>query len=163
MKRPFGIYLVAVWATISLLFASSALGRVAGEYRESGESMPQWLAYATLAVFAFIVWEVQGLLRLKRIQRWLCVAYFAYWTLAMSWLAVRSLLQQPARPVATVSVWAVLSVANIVSIIYLLRPAFRRFCCEYAAERESMLMRKAAQKRVTHDLKTRGRGNGLAS
>lgn len=75
-KRPPAFWFVAAWCCLAMLIQASYLTRPMKAYQAAGEPIPILWRYLPLAAFAFLVWQMVGLIRLKPFHRWFAVVFF---------------------------------------------------------------------------------------
>jgi hypothetical protein len=137
-----------------MLIQASYLTRPMKAYQAAGEPIPILWRYLPMAAFAFIVWQMVGLIRLKPFHRWFAVVFFISWALALAWnftvtVVIRGSL---AKLFPAAAVFSVLILLNLVSAWYLSRRSLRVFAVQFVAEHEKQLMRNAAQKRMQKEI-----------
>lgn len=156
MKRPRAFILVVLWFSLALLIQVSYLTRPVTTSHAAGETIPEIWYYLPFVALCFGIWQIVGLVQLKRFNRWFAVVFFLWWTATMFWrYAVSAPLASPGRILLFLSMAAIL---NLVSAWYIARRSFREFAVQYVSEKHSRLMRMAAQKRTLADIKSNRRG-----
>ena len=146
-KRPLGIYFVAGWCFVLMLTNSAPLSRLGKPYKAAGQEPPLWIGFLCLVCLVFIIWQAVGLIRLRRLHRWICILFLSLSTVMFGWNAFVICLSFDSAPeILWMAVfWLIFSSLNIASIWYLARPNFRNFCCDFAEEN-----RKAARPDPDH-------------
>jgi hypothetical protein len=160
MKRPIPVYLVTSWLCLGMVFLLGSIGRIATRYQQAGEPIPPFILLLELAVLPLAVWLIWGFIRLRTLERWLCVFFFAYWAIFATWGMARLLLSaDSARPssirvmVVLAVIWLAVFVPNLASIVYLFTGRFREFALWYVGERRREQMQRYAQKQVEKSLR----------
>ena len=135
MKRPVGIYFVALWCGIAMLIQVSKLARLGKTLEMSGHAPVVWMPFLLLFLLAFIVWQIVGLIRLRALQRGISILYFSIWTLVFTWNSIAFGHSAQGKALAFVSLfWLIISGLNIGAVWYLARSRFREFCSEFTKE-----------------------------
>jgi hypothetical protein len=138
-----------------MLIQASYLTRPLKAYRAIGEQPPDLLRYLPLAALLFLIWQMVGLVRLKRFHRWFAVVFFVLWAFSLGWnFAV--LTRSPETNLSrAVPLFSVLILLNLLSAWYLSRRSFRELAVQFVADREKELMRNASQKAVQMEISSR--------
>jgi hypothetical protein len=135
MKRPVSIYLIAAWCFVGLMRQiTSLLYKLAYHIPEDSQGWSQSLYLLGLIL---VIWHTVRLVQLKSFNLWLSIVFFVLSTLTIIWNSFALLHRfpdDPARPIATVSVFGAL---NLASVWYLARPGFRTFAAEFVAARKA--------------------------
>ncbi len=158
MKRPRLFVLVAVWCCLALVMQASYLTRPARAYQAAGEPVPVFWSFAPLAAVVFIVWQMVGLVRLRRFHRWFAVVFFGWWGVCLAWNANILLRRPGVKVLASIVLFSALVALNILSAWYLSRRTFREFAVQFVAEqdkeRHSRMMQEASQKKMLDDIRS---------
>lgn len=151
MKRPRALLFIVAWCGLALLVQSSHLTRPMRAYQAAGEAIPALWHYLPLLALGFSIWQVVGLFRLQRFNRWFAVVFFLGWTGMMFWKF--AFFSGPLAPGRMFLVLSIVGIPNVLSAWYLARRSFREFAVKFVAERESRLMQIAAQKNTLNDIR----------
>jgi hypothetical protein len=158
MKRPIPVYLVTAWLCLGMLFQLGDIGRLVTRYQQAGQPVPPFLGFMELAALALAVWLVWGFIRLRTLERWLCVFFFACWATFATWGIVRLLLRADSvtirGKVVVAVIWLMVFIPNLASIVYVLTRRFREFALWYGEERQREEMRRYAQKQSEKGFKS---------
>ncbi len=158
MKRPIPVYLVTFWLCLGMLFVLGTVGRLTIPYGQSGQPVPPFIALLQLAALAIVVWLVWGFIRLRTLERWLCVLFFAYWAISATWGIARLFMDGTSisvgETVVLAVIWLAVFIPNVASIVYLFTSRFREFALWYVEERRREGIRRYAQKQVEKGLKS---------
>ncbi|MFA6562292.1 MAG: hypothetical protein WCV00_10340 [Verrucomicrobiia bacterium] len=153
MKRPLSLYFVAALCFVAAyLGISSVISEVI--YRLVPIDIREKWQFWTLFVvpLAMAMWPVVGLLKLKPIQRWICVAFLVYLTTLFGcclvltvqfiseWFSLKHLESHDIMPLvaypALIVIEFIAIVVSILCIRYLSRRSFGEFARQFVEERE---------------------------
>jgi len=135
-----------------MLIQASYLTRPMKAYQAAGEPIPIHWRYLPLAAFAFLVWQMVGLVRLKPFHRWFAVVFFIGWALTLGWNFAVAASRTEVKVIRGAIVFSILILFNLASAWYLSRRSFRELAVQFVAERESQMMRNASQKAVQKEI-----------
>jgi hypothetical protein len=157
MKRPKSIYLAATWCALALLIQVINLARLAKPYTETHQAPPLWLAWLEVIALVFVIWQVTGIIKLRRVRLWIAVIFMSLWSFSLTWNFGFQLLKGAMYPFRIITFWAVLVSLNLSVIWYLSRKSFRLFAAQYAKERDDevdvQIMNKASKKAMAQEIK----------
>ncbi|OHE77903.1 MAG: hypothetical protein A2107_05485 [Verrucomicrobia bacterium GWF2_62_7] len=141
MKRPIGLYFVAVWCCLVLWVETNFICALLRHYQNLGDC---WFRMLMLAATILAAWLAVGLLRFKPFERWPFIAVLAFSTTALGYR-----LGNPPSPsslyYANTTTFArcmhdlviiTIITLNILSIWYLSRRSFREFARQFVEERQ---------------------------
>jgi hypothetical protein len=161
MKRPIPLYLVTCWLCLGIIFQIGGIGRWANHYQQIGEPTPPFILSLGLAALVVGVWLVWGFIRLRIVERWLCIAFFAFWAFSATWRIARLLLSaDSARPISVrglivvAVIWLLVFIPNLASIAYLFTKRFRDFAVWYVEEKRREEMQRYAERQIQKGLKS---------
>jgi hypothetical protein len=158
MKRPRIFSLIAAWCCLALVIQASFLTRPLKAYEAAGKQVPLLWYYLPLFALGFVVWQIVGLVRLRRFNRWFAVAFFIWWAIALVWNFITAVGRPTLTLVPATVFFSVLISLNLLSAWYLCRRSFREFAVRFAAERDeekhSRLMQRVSQKKVLDDIRS---------
>lgn len=159
MKRPLLLYLVTFWLCLGMVFFVGSIGRLARHYQQVGQPIPPFVGILQIAALALAVWLVWGFIRVRPVERWLCVFFFGYWAASTTWGIARLFLRGHfTTPVSTravvviILIWLAVFVPNVASIVYLFTARFREFALPYVEQSRREAMQRYAQKRIQKGL-----------
>jgi hypothetical protein len=138
-----------------MLIQVSHLTRPMKAYQAAGEPIPIHWRYLPLAAFAFLVWQMVGLVRLKPFHRWFAVVFLIGWTLTLGWNFAVAASRTEVNVIRGAIVFSILILFNLASAWYLSRRSFRELAVQFVAERESQMMRNASQKAVQKEISSK--------
>lgn len=140
IKRPFGIYLVAIWSFLIMSQQMQPLINLT-QSQPPTERNP-YIGGLLVIIFAFIIYVIVGLIQLKIAARVITI-------IILSSNAVLIPLKMALAPVNQVSfssriivVLLVVVLINILSVLYLCRPKFREICRNFRKQGEKIKQEK---------------------
>jgi hypothetical protein len=126
-KSGIGIYFIALWFFVAFTFLIYPLTLQIASYRGAGLNLPFLLQGIWLVATIVLVAELVGLVVLHPLPRWLYVIVISIWSAVI----VYKVQQEIAGQTLAVNhlLWSLLLLTvNIFSIVYLVRPGFRKMC-----------------------------------
>lgn len=144
MKRPFGVYLVAIWFLFG--FGSFTWTPITRTYLPKLINDPKIIQLiATVGLF-FIIYNIVGIIRMRSVPLMITAVIFIM--LSVSHI-VTSLMYIASGNYSNINIILFklsLLLFSIISVIYLLRPSFRIFQKKYVEEKRQEAHAKWVQK-----------------
>lgn len=134
IKRPFGIYLVALWSFFVMFEQVNHLIKMS-QAQPPSERNP-YIGGLLVIIFAFIIYVIVSLIQLKKLARVLTIIILSIGIVKIPLNMVLVTVNQISLPPRVVALLLFVVLINVLCVIYLCRPKFRVICRNFRKQAE---------------------------